>query len=148
MREHARCVAREVTAENNCFACRPRRNNENIGNLGAAGRLIGCIFMHSARTRCSGSTRVRRCFMNDIFSSAFYPGSCSGIKRDATHPAGVFAIPVSKSFTGRLAGAGIRKTDRKINRATLPHPHPRTIPLISSLRSRVTRAMSPRGGNI
>lgn len=41
--------------------------------------------MHSARTRCSGSTRVRRCFMNDIFSSAFYPGLCSGIKRDATH---------------------------------------------------------------
>jgi len=47
--------ARDVTAENNCFAS-PWQNNENIESLATAGRSIECIFMHSARTRCSGST--------------------------------------------------------------------------------------------
>lgn len=64
--------------------------------------------------------------MSDIFIG-FPSRLCSGIKRDATHTVGVFAIAVIKSFTSKLVrgarpGPEFENRSRNINRATLPRP--------------------------
>lgn len=85
--------------------------------------------------------RARQCFMSDIFAG-FLSRLCSGIKRDATHDR--HATLVGKSFTaGPLARGRNLKIDhaKLIAQLCLPPlcPSP-PLPLILSLRSRVSRA--------
>lgn len=113
----------DVIANHNYFASsRDKITRISRISLPLAG-LIKCIFMHSARTRCSGSMHVGRCFMSDIFIglSARIP------VLSVTQHIGVFVIPVGKSFTAsRLPEAGIWKSIAKlIAQLQLPPPFPR-----------------------
>lgn len=140
-------MTHDIAAKNNCFAS--SRNNENIESFAATGRLIKCIFMHSARTRCSGSARVRRCFTSNIFIglSARIPASSMTQRTD------VLVIPIGKSFAAQsLARGRDLKIDREINRAILTSPpsnpflsHPLSLSLSSFLvfSARLCDSVSP-----